>query len=360
MKKLMSAHKKMEIDESCKNDTRVGRLSLYFKTTRGLSVPHLYQYLQKAASEDVVDTFVLVFQLRDCRGGKGERSLGIRAMQWLFLSYPKQFMQVAKLIPEYGRWDDLMHLWPRVLNLESTISNPSDEQQQQWRDHLNRNFCVNIKSEKALKRRQNLQKEVVRLTGDQLVEDRKKMARSEKVSLCAKWAPTEKDSVDQEHDTVKELCRIMSITQAKYRKLYTSPLREYLQVTETLMCRKDWEKIDFSTVPSRAMKNLKKAFEKHTPQTLYEWRAKLSLRQPKVNVKQLLPHELICEVVSKGADDPICQARWMSLEEQVVKSGVFANTLAVVDTSISMKEWNKSKKDKSTFTPMTLPWGWEF
>ena len=354
MRKLMSAHKKMDIDEPCKNDTRAGRLSLYFKANRGLSVPRLYQYLQRAAREDIVDTFVSVFHLRDCRGGKGERSLGVRAMQWLFLSYPKQFMQVARLVPEYGRWDDLMHLWPQVLNLESAIASPSDEQQQQWRDHLNRNFYVNIKSEKALKRRQRLQKEIVRLTGDQLKQDRKMMGGSAKVSLCAKWAPTEKDSLDQEYNTVTELCEAMSINKAKYRKLYTSPLREYLKVTETLMCRKDWEKIDFNTVPSRAMKNLKKAFEKHTPDTLYEWRSKLSSQKTKVNARQVLPHELICEAVAKGGADPVCQAQWMSLEEQVEESGVFSGTLAVVDTSVSMKEW---KKNKSSFTPMDVAMG---
>lgn len=354
MRKVMSTQKKMDIDEPCKNDERVGRLSLYFKTKRGLSIPRLYQYLQKASREDVTDTFVSVFHLRDCRGGKGERSLGIRAMQWLFLSYPKQFMRVARLVPEYGRWDDLMHLWPRVLNLESAIPSPSAEQQQQWRDHLNRNFYVNIKSEKALKRRQRLQKEIVLLTGDQLKKDRKMMGNSAKVSLCAKWAPTEKDSLDQEYNTVKELCEAMSIRQAQYRKLYTSPLREYLQITETLMCRKDWEKIDFNTVPSRAMKNLKKAFEKHTPETLYEWRSKLSTQETKVNANHVLPHELICEIVAKGGADPVCQAQWTSLEEQVEDSGVFSDTLVVVDTSVSMKEW---KDNKFSFTPMDIAIG---
>ena len=350
----MSEHKKMDIDELCDNDTRVGRLSLYFKTNRGLSVPHLYQYLQRSANEDVVDTFALVFYLRDCRRGKGERSLGIRAMQWLFLSYPKQFMQVAKHVPEYGRWDDLMYLWPRVLNLESTIPSPSSEQQQKWRDHVNRNFYVNIKSDKALKRRQKYQKDLVRITAEQLKEDRRKMIESGKVSLCAKWAPTEKDSLDREHGTVKELCRAMSITRTTYRKLYTSPLREYIQVTETLMCKKDWNRIDFNKVPYLAMKNLKKAFEKHTPIKLREWRSNLLSRKTKVNEKQIFPHELICEVVAKGGEDPICQEQWMALEEKVKDSGVFSNTLVVVDTSVSMKKWKKNNYD---FSPMDVAIG---
>ena len=56
-----------------------GRISLFFKGVRGLSIPKLYQYLSKCAKESLLDTFLLVFHLRDCRGGKGERDLGRKA-----------------------------------------------------------------------------------------------------------------------------------------------------------------------------------------------------------------------------------------------------------------------------------------
>ena len=337
----MSTHK-MDIDALKKiTNKSSGRLSLYFKTTRGLSVPHLYQYLQNAVKESVVDTFVLVFHLRDCRGGKGERYLGVLAMQWLFLSYPKRFMQIARHVPNYGRWDDLMYLWPRVLNLKSAITNPSTDQQRQWRDHLNRNFYVNIKSEKGLQLRQKYQKELVHITSEQLKEDRNKMANFHKISICAKWAPTEKDSLDREYGTVKELCTAMSTTRANYRKLYTTPLRKYLHVTESLMCRKDWKGINFNNVPYIAMKNLKKAFEKHTPHTLYEWRKNLSTRTTKVNTNQQLPHELLCEAMTKGRTNTLCQIKWILLEDQIKVTKVFSNTLAVIDTSVSMKKMEK-------------------
>ena len=328
-----------------------GRLSLYFKTTRGLSVPHLYQYLQNAVKESVVDTFVLVFHLRDCRGGKGERYLGVLAMQWLFLSYPKRFMQIARHVPNYGRWDDLLYLWPRVLNLKSVIENPSTVQQRQWREHLNRNFYVNIKSEKGLQLRQKYQKELIHITSKQLKEDRNKMANLHKISICAKWAPTEKDSLDREYGTVKELCTAMSTTRANYRKLYTTPLRKYLQVTESLMCKKDWKGINFNNVPCIAMKNLKKAFEKHTPHTLHEWRRNLPT---KVNINRRLPHELLCEVVAKGGSNTLCQVKWMSLEDQIKITEVFSHTLTVIDTSVSMKKW---KNNQYSFTPMDVAMG---
>ena len=336
-------------------DPNFGRLLLFFRASRNLPVPHLYQYLQRAANENVVDTFSLVFNLRDCRGGKGERALGIRSLQWLFLSYPKKFMKVVGFIPEYGRWDDLIHFWPRVLNLQNSISEPTPKQQQQWLEYLNKNFCVNIKDQKSLEELQNAQLRIVLLFGQQLAKDLAAMKNSNKPSLCAKWAPTENDSLDREHKTVKQLCSIMQISRPQYRKCYTSPLREYLRVTETLMCRKEWNNIDFGSVPFRAMKNLVKAFERHVPHALHEWRSKTT--QQCANHRYLLPHEIICNVVTKATPDYVCQRQWRTLEDQIRASNIFSDTLAVVDTSISMKDWGKPKNDRFPFSPMDVALG---
>ncbi len=333
-----------------------GRLSLYLKTNIGFNIPQLYHYLKLASKEDVIDTFIIAFHLRDCRGGKGYRKLGIKALQWLFLSYPKQFMRVAHLIPTYGRWDDLLHFWPGVLNLETAISNPNEIKQKQWRNLLNKNFCVTIKSEKELKLLQEFQKELISIMGKQLKKDHMKMSTSENVSLCAKWAPTENDSMDKNYNTVKNLCNVMSINKASYRKIYTSPLRNYLKVTETLICRKDWEKINFDNVPYLAMKNLKKVFEKHTPQTWYKWKNK-SFSKRKKRSQQTLPHDIISVIAVKGRSDIVCQSKWEEIEEYARTTGVFSHTLIIVDVSMSMKEWKNSKKYNFTFTPLDISIG---
>ena len=105
-----------------KNDTTWNthdRIDLYFKSVRGLNVPRLYEYLRKASKENITDTFLLVFHIRDCRGGKSERELGRNGLIWLFLNYPDEFIRVAHLVAEYGRWDDIIQLWPKVLDLKS-------------------------------------------------------------------------------------------------------------------------------------------------------------------------------------------------------------------------------------------------
>ena len=98
-----------------------GRIALFYRSVRGLNAPRLFECLKNSAQESVIDTFLLVFHIRDCREGKGERALGKLAFRWLFVNYSEEFMKVYSLIPEYGRWDDLLDLWPGVLDLSQSL-----------------------------------------------------------------------------------------------------------------------------------------------------------------------------------------------------------------------------------------------
>ena len=163
-----------------------GRVGLYFKSVRGLNAPRLYEYLNESASESVLDAFLLSFHIRDCRGGKGERELGRQALVWLFLNYPDEFMSVSNLLAEYGRWDDILQLWPSVLDLRDLA-------------FVRQNWGSNIEDERTLKKLRKLQEKFVLLVTDKLAEDLSMMNEGKPVSLCAKWAPTEGDAMDCDH-----------------------------------------------------------------------------------------------------------------------------------------------------------------
>jgi len=267
-----------------------GRLCLFFKAVRGLDENSLYKYISEAALEDLQDVIILSFHIRDCRGGKGERELGRKCFEWLQQNHPEEYQKIISLIPEYGRWDDLI----------GTGKNGYE-----------------IMSEK-------------------LKEDLFNMENGDPVSLCAKWCPTENDSMDKKYGSCKAICSELGITPKQYRKKYISPLREYIGIIETLMCNKEWENIEYSKVPSQAMHKLKKAFTRNDNERFLVWSEKLGKGEEKVNAKQLSPDQLIKQLRTTGKSDTVCEAQWKVLEEEVAKLGSLQDSLFVVDVSGSM------------------------
>ena len=265
-------------------------------------------------------------------------------------------MKVVHLIPEYGRWDDLMFLWPQVLQLHCPGDSTNTRIQREWVTHINKNFGVSIKNYQDLIKRQMYQLDIVRVTGEQLKIDLKSMHEGATITLCCKWAPTEKDFLDYSYRTITTLCKEMRWSRAQYRKNYTSPLREYLQLLERLMCEKRWSEINFNKVPSQAMQRLKKAFIKNTPSTFMAWRSTLSTGETRVNTKQLMPHELIRQISTLGYPDPVVEAQWKVLEDQSLRLGNLADSVVIVDTSSSMLKWHRTQR-KNNFTPLDVAMG---
>jgi hypothetical protein len=307
-----------------------GRISVFYRSVRGLNAPRLFECLKSSMEENKIDTFLLVFHIRDCREGKGERSLGRLAFRWLFVNYPDEFMKVFSLIPEYGRWDDLLDLWTGVFDLSQDI------------EIINANWYGNLKEKDLLKIR-NLQQQIVEYYANQLLIDKKNMENGSNTSLAAKWAPTEKDSLDFKFKTVKLLCKKLKLSPRNYRKTITTPLREYLNIVEKMMCSNNWENIDFNKVPSCAMKRLKNSFEKHTKELFDLWKFKLLKGETKVNAKQLFPYEIVHEVRS-GKYDLVSENQWKLLEQQTSNLGFLENCICVTDVSGSMNHGNQGVK----------------
>ena len=303
-----------------------GRLTLFFKSVRGLNLPRLLQYMSEASRESLEDTFLLAFHIRDCRGGKGERDIGRKALIWLFINSPKSFEKVMHLIPEYGRWDDLLYFFPKVLDLSDI-------------KFVRSNYCSPIRNEKQLVRLRELQQKVVKLFTNKIKNDVKRMKDGSPCSLAAKWAPTEGDSMDRQFGVYSTLANEMKVSNRSLRKNYLSPLRAYLKIVERFMCNRQWDNINYNNVPSYAMKRLKKSFEKHDEKRFQVWSEVLKMNDPsiaRVNAKQLHPHELVREIRRNMAADDVCIAQWSVLEEECKKKGTLNSDIAVIDTSSSM------------------------
>ena len=200
------------------NGKYTARLTLYFKCNRDLNILKLYSMLNDSARENLLDTFLIVFNLRDCRGGKGERNLAKKAWIWLFINYPNEFSKIIYLIPEYGRWDDVLCFWPRILDLKLVSV-----------EYISKNYCSKLHSEESREELKRLQLEFVKLIGNQLIKDKQSMLKGEPISLCAKWAPSEKGILNSKYQSVSLLCKTMNWSLTEYRKDYLTPLRKNLQ-----------------------------------------------------------------------------------------------------------------------------------
>jgi hypothetical protein len=308
---------------------RLGRLALFFKGVRGLNIPRLYEYLEESSMESLVDTFLLCFHIRDCRDGKGERELGRVCFVWLFIHYPHEFMNIVSIIPEYGRWDDLLSFFPNVLNLTNI-------------EYIRNNYSIPNINYKQLIVLQILQIKIIDLCSLKLNQDINLMNEGKDCSLIAKWMPTENNKLDREFGVYKTLAKNMHITPRQLRKKYLTPLREYIKIVEKFMCSGRWDEIDFNTVPSCAMKKLKNAFKKHEENRFNEWNIGLIKGVSDLCVlkaKQLsysYPYEIIKEIRQKGFSDEICDAKWKVHVDEVKKLDTFSKCLCVIDTSSSM------------------------
>ena len=58
----------------------------------------------------LTNLFVAIFQMRDARGGKGERKLFLLSILHLYKSYPEKVLKILDFIPEYGYWKDFLLL----------------------------------------------------------------------------------------------------------------------------------------------------------------------------------------------------------------------------------------------------------
>jgi hypothetical protein len=131
-----------------------------------------------------------------------------------------------------------------------------------------------------------------------------------------------------------------------YRKVYLSPLRGHLKIVERSMCANEWKIIDYSHVPSKAMKNYKKAFERRDKNRFSKWKTALSRDDQKtedgdvvkINAKQLFPHELVAEYFYNPEKelDVVTEEQWNVLEQEILSAGTFEKSLCICDVSGSM------------------------
>ena len=220
-------------------------IDLFQKINKNINYPELIFLLNKSIQKSFKNTIILAFYIRDIKG-LGKREIGRSILQFLLINYPKKFKRLIPLIPIYGRWDDLLYLFPNSTKLDNL-------------SFTNLNYCSKIKVD-TYNEAKICQNYIVKFFCNTMLRDRYNMLENKNITLLGKWAPTEYSSKDSKYNLVNTICKFCNITPRNYRKKYITPLRKTLDITERHMCKKEWDKIDYSKVPNATKNKFYKAF----------------------------------------------------------------------------------------------------
>ena len=270
-------------------------VDLFFQvgSMRGKEEEDILVAWTKAFLEDPQTALKILFWSRDVRQGAGERRVFRTVLSHLATRNSDLFTQnLIAQIPEFGRWDDLLVFFGTGVEV----------------------YAVNV-------------------IRDALRNDD---------ALCAKWMPREKGSKSH---IARALRNHLGMNPKSYRKM----LSRLTSVVETQMCDRNWDEINYSHVPSQAMRIYKNAFKRQSPESWNEYVEKLTSGEAKVNAGAIHPHEILGDYISissnghgypgrystKIQDIPqIVEEQWNALPNWM--SANSGNILPVVDTSGSM------------------------
>lgn len=266
---------------------------------------------KNAFEQDEAMAMKCLFYLRDILQGQGERRFFRVCLKWLAQTHPDAVIRNLKYVSEFGRWDDIFVLMDT-----------------------------------------KVEKNVVDLVREQLKVDLQSLeVPNGAVSLLGKWMPSQNASSERTKATANRLRAALGFTSKQYRKIL-SALRKRINVLECLMSANEWDKIDFSKIPSQAGMKYRKAFQRHAIErkkagvTTYEDFVKDETTT--VNAKALAPYEVVekavelfrynlwrynsyeCDEVERAAVNKY----WNNLHDYF--NGMPFNGICVVDTSGSM------------------------
>jgi hypothetical protein len=255
----------------------------------------------KAFAENKLLSKKALFYSRDVRGGQGERSNFRYIITQLAKKHPEHLTSNLCYIPVFGRWDDLYSL----------VDTPLEE--------LAFDFMK-----------------------DQLNEDIDNLSQGKNVSLLAKWLKSENTSSYESKRLARITRKRFQMNSKEYRQTL-SKLRNKIDIVESKMTQGNWELIDYSKVPSRAMKLYTKAFNKHDPEGYAKYLKEVSEGKKKINTSTLYPYDIVSEYLNQTVteeEDKTYEALWKNLPNYF-KDGEY-NTLVVVDVSGSMYSGSSS------------------
>ena len=301
----------------------------------------LYNMINSSWEISPEQTLQLIMHARDCRGGKGEKFVSLDAMYYLRKTRPQTYLLNMQLFIQVGCFKDLIKIANWVIrDNQCSLSDHSKYpiELYYYAEILKVDYAKVIEFEE--------EKGLINEDGSSNVKQMKNKIQHPKVTLAAKWAPSENKHFDKEYQI---LCNIMfgekdKEKNKKYRQL-VNRIRKYNTIIETLMCSNLWDQIDFETVPSRAHLLNKKVFAKHC--SLYnDYLEHVSIKDKIIHTKLNHPHEILKYYYENRTNQPdaTVEVMWKDMIDKIKQDDCgkfFKDSIAVSDVSGSMLSSNR-------------------
>ena len=264
--------------------------------------------IRNAEKEEIIRRFVraytenadvamkILFFSRDVRGGLGERRVFRVIIDWLAENKTESLRKNIELIPEFGRYDDLVSL----------LDTPCE-------------------------------KDVLNIIRKQLEDD---LTSDNNVSLLAKWLPSVNASNGETIYKAKRIACYLGMSDARYRKILVE-LRKKIHIIENDLRKKDYS-FDYSKQPSKAMFKYRKAFLRNDSERYNAFLEAVRSGKKKLHTDNLAPYEIVRSALNTNGwgfnshltvgEKEALNVSWESLPDYCDNR----NALVVVDTSGSM------------------------
>lgn len=259
-------------------------LDFYFMAggSRDLSSDSILGFFTKALAYSKIDAMVLLFAVRDIRGGMGERRVFRIILRYLADTYPEIVKNILHLVPEYGRWDDLFSVFGTLCEKES-----------------------------------------LQLIAQALYSSN---------GLCAKWMPREGKKGFKEYGT--KIAKFMNLTHKQYRKLLVS----LTKVVENDMSANRWHMIKYESVPSVAFNKYSKSFRERDTDRFLKFLEDVKNKKVTIKASAIFPYDIVNTVIT-GKENMSANLQWLNLPDYINGDVKF---LPVCDVSGSMYVKNRS------------------
>ena len=146
---------------------------------------------------------------------------------------------------------------------------------------------------------------------------------------CAKWMPRPNVSNRESRRIANALRKYLGLSPKQYRKL----LVDNSNTVEQLMCSKEWMRIEYSKLPSKAMSDYMKAFSKNDLTRFQEYLASVEKGETKINAGAVYPYDIIKNL--KQGNDRGANVQWNALPNYMENNN--ERVLPLVDVSGSME-----------------------